>query len=46
MAKITNFELYLNFDEEGKDDSEVMFGEIDEDMTIKEIVEQEIHSEK
>ena len=44
MAKITNFELYLNFCESGDDPSTVMFGNFSKHMDLNEVVEGEIYS--
>ncbi|CAI2359786.1 unnamed protein product [Moneuplotes crassus] len=44
MAKITNFELYLNFSKPGQEDEDgVSFGEFEEDMNLSEVVQDQLN---
>lgn len=42
MAKITNFELYLNYCGKGEEDDSVNFGEFEEDMDLAEVVQDQL----
>ena len=43
MAKITNFELYINYAEQGKEEEEgVYFGEFEDDIDLSEVVQDQL----